>query len=111
MVITPLSQDPTAKNTEKMACLLAKLGSARSLAKQKAKEATSSKQIKKANLTWDFAGISVPPSPKCCRTQGPVPTPHLGSGVPLVLPLHLQQPIASSSRVQIHHDVEMMMME
>ena len=91
VVITPLPQDPTAKNTEKKACLVAKLGPARNLAKRKAKEAAFSNQIKKANLTQDFAGMLVSPSPKHCRTQGPVPTPHLGSGVPLVSPLPLEQ--------------------
>ena len=111
VILTKVIQDPSAKDLDKRARLVAKLGPAKNLAKHKAEEVAYSKQVEKANLTRDFAGMSVSPSPKRRRTQGPVPTPHLGSGVPLVFPLPLQQPIASSSRVQMHHDIEMMMEE
>ena len=72
VTLTKVIQDPLAKDLDKRAHLVAKLDLAKNLAKRKAEEAAYSKQVEKANLTWDFAEMSVSSSPKCCRIQPPL---------------------------------------
>ena len=102
VILTKVIQDPSAKDLEKRARLVAKLGPAKNLAKCKAEEVAYSKQVEKANLTRDFAGMLVSPSPKCRRIQPSL----LHSGL-VSLSGSPNLPVASTSRLQLRDDIDM----
>ena len=102
VTLTKVIQDPSAKNLDKRAHLVAKLGPAKNLTKHKSKEAAYSKQVEKANLPQDFAGILVSPSPKCRRIQPSL----LHSGL-VSLSGSPNLPVASTSRLQLCDDIDM----
>ena len=101
VTLTKVIQDPSAKDLDKRAHLVAKLGLAKNLTKHKAKEAAYSKRVEKANLTWDFAGMSVSPSPKHCRIQPRL----LHSGL-VSLSGSPSPPVASTLRLQLCDDID-----
>ena len=80
--------DPTAKDAKITARVLSKMApsSSKGILKRKLEEAAFKKQMEKVDITRDFAGMSVSPSPKPQRVLAPIRSPGgpPSSGVVLV---------------------------
>ena len=69
--------DPTAKDAKITARVLSKMApsSSKGILKRKLEEAAFKKQMEKVDITRDFAGMSVSPSPKPQRVLTPIRSP------------------------------------